>query len=592
MLKYFLNSFFLVIIFSLTLFAQVSDQQKLSLAENFFSAKRFADAANLYLELYTKHPENLVYYNRLKESLVASENLQPLLDVITEALKISPKDIVLNGELADIFFKMERRDDADKIWDKIIRENLKTELAYRTVSILKISNNLFEEGIETIKLGREKMQNPKLLSLELANFLLAKLDYTRAMDEFLLFIGDDANLYQTVQFQIFKIPNTEETIQIVNKKAKEFPNNKAVLEIQASFLFRAKKYGEALKVYAKLDDFNQANGVFIAGFGNDLLQEKEFKISKEAFEIALSKTKNQKQRLEILFKIATCKEGSGEFQDTVLKEKTTKGAISDYLEIVANGNFFQNEASFRLGSIYLEKFYNSQKALEFLLPLLKNQNQQVYFSTLLKVGESYLLQNQLEKAKALYKNAVFTQNEPQNKQNLILKLAELEFFTGNFDSVKVLINRGVSLGLQLDFANDLIGIGLILNSKDTQNLQLFAQAKLLARQRSFEPAQEIFKKIEASGDEQLVGNSIWENAQSLKVQEKFVEAIKELENLQAKLPENSFASKSQFEIGKIYEENLKDNQKAISSYEKVLTDYGTSLFVAEARKRLRKLAGV
>jgi outer membrane protein assembly factor BamD (BamD/ComL family) len=44
-------------------------------------------------------------------------------------------------------------------------------------------------------------------------------------------------------------------------------------------------------------------------------------------------------------------------------------------------------------------------------------------------------------------------------------------------------------------------------------------------------------------------------------------------------------------IGEIYENRLKDKQKAIEAYEAVLINYPTSLYLEEARKRIRLLRG-
>ena len=44
-------------------------------------------------------------------------------------------------------------------------------------------------------------------------------------------------------------------------------------------------------------------------------------------------------------------------------------------------------------------------------------------------------------------------------------------------------------------------------------------------------------------------------------------------------------------IGEVYESRLKDKKKAIEAYEAVLANYPASLFVEEARKRIRILRG-
>jgi TolA-binding protein len=57
------------------------------------------------------------------------------------------------------------------------------------------------------------------------------------------------------------------------------------------------------------------------------------------------------------------------------------------------------------------------------------------------------------------------------------------------------------------------------------------------------------------------------------------------------MPTSILRDRAQMRIGEIYENTLKDKAKAIEAYEQVLINYPTSLFLEEARKRIRLLRG-
>jgi outer membrane protein assembly factor BamD (BamD/ComL family) len=57
------------------------------------------------------------------------------------------------------------------------------------------------------------------------------------------------------------------------------------------------------------------------------------------------------------------------------------------------------------------------------------------------------------------------------------------------------------------------------------------------------------------------------------------------------MPTSTLRDRAQMRIGEVYENRLKDKKKAIEAYEAVLANYPASLFVEEARKRIRILRG-
>ena len=71
----------------------------------------------------------------------------------------------------------------------------------------------------------------------------------------------------------------------------------------------------------------------------------------------------------------------------------------------------------------------------------------------------------------------------------------------------------------------------------------------------------------------------------------FKAAIATLEQIVKSHGEDILADDAHFTIGKIYEEYLKDKEKAKEYYRNHLTKYPGSIFVVEARKRFRILRG-
>jgi hypothetical protein len=71
----------------------------------------------------------------------------------------------------------------------------------------------------------------------------------------------------------------------------------------------------------------------------------------------------------------------------------------------------------------------------------------------------------------------------------------------------------------------------------------------------------------------------------------FTEAVASLQQIVGSPQYDILSDDALFKMALIYEENLKDTAKAQQLYNDLLAKHQGSIFVAEARKRFRKLRG-
>ncbi|MBC7418716.1 MAG: tetratricopeptide repeat protein, partial [Pedobacter sp.] len=72
----------------------------------------------------------------------------------------------------------------------------------------------------------------------------------------------------------------------------------------------------------------------------------------------------------------------------------------------------------------------------------------------------------------------------------------------------------------------------------------------------------------------------------------YTKAIETLTNLTNQFKDGIFTDDALFMLGDLYETKLNDKEKAKTYFEKLITDYPGSMFVADARKRFRALRGI
>ena len=89
----------------------------------------------------------------------------------------------------------------------------------------------------------------------------------------------------------------------------------------------------------------------------------------------------------------------------------------------------------------------------------------------------------------------------------------------------------------------------------------------------------------------ILDELLWLKAIRSKETGEYETAINQLHRIVFDMPYDILTDDALFEMAKIYEEQLNDFTKAQEYYQQLLTEYPGSLYVAESRKRFRKLRG-
>ena len=99
------------------------------------------------------------------------------------------------------------------------------------------------------------------------------------------------------------------------------------------------------------------------------------------------------------------------------------------------------------------------------------------------------------------------------------------------------------------------------------------------------------KMLKTFPEHTLTDEIYWAKSTIYIQQGRYAESLTELEKLLKEYGEDILADDANFMIAKIYEENLKNKEKAMEYYQKLLTNFQGSIYSAETRKRFRALRG-
>ena len=174
------------------------------------------------------------------------------------------------------------------------------------------------------------------------------------------------------------------------------------------------------------------------------------------------------------------------------------------------------------------------------------------------------------------------------------QLAEIQFFRNNFDSVLALLVP-LTENLKVDESNDALILQYFVTENQfqfTEALKQYSRAELLARQYKLSEAiQELSSIIDIYPAAPLADDVLLKKAEYSIQLKQYAGALADYQKLLIDYKESIEKDKTQFKIGELYELYLLDKQKAIAAYEIILEKYPFSLFVEQARKRIRQLRG-
>jgi len=162
--------------------------------------------------------------------------------------------------------------------------------------------------------------------------------------------------------------------------------------------------------------------------------------------------------------------------------------------------------------------------------------------------------------------------------------AQAQFDILKASTSKLIANDALDLSI---FIMDNLGLDTIATP-----ITMYSQADLLVFQNRFPEA---FSKLD-SLDQMFPGHTLQDDMLYLKAQiytkkRDYENAMKMYQKIIDEHIEEIRADNALFELANLYENQVKDIEKAKELYERIFIDFSGSTFAVDARKRFRKLRG-
>ncbi len=570
------------------------------LARQFLQNGEIAKAAEYYEGLYNNNPDQ--YYQEYLNVLIQLKDFEKAEKVITAAYKKS-KDPMFLLDLADLYLKQERNSDAEKQFNKVIKELKPDRYNINQIAQKFISLNQLEYAEKAYMKGKEILKDKGAFNLEIANLYLLKHDFTSMMNSYL-----DEAPYQSadlsqVETGLQRGLTDEKTKDILEKELlKRIQNDKTQFVYQdiLVWLYMQRNDFEGAVLQAKsLDMLRNEEGDNVMRISRTAAEQKDYDAAIKGYQYVVDKGPKFSWYVTANLELINVKRdklvNSPNYkQEQLLSLKQT------YLDFIHsyNNDYTATNAIIELAQLEALYIHEIDTAIDLLTPITENSRTPKDLLSRAKIylGDYYLIADQPWESILLYTQVEKEQKGAPISEEAMYKNARLSYYKGDFEWAQTQLKIIKASTSEL-ISNDAIDLSVfILDNLNTDTIDYallkFAKADLLQYQNKLDEAEDTLNEITKNySGSALTDDILYMKYKIEKLRQHYDKAADYLQQIADTYSTDILGDNALFYLGDLYQNFLKDEEKAKGYYEKLILNYKDSTFTVEARKRYRKLRG-
>ena len=617
-----LYALFCALALAVPVFSQQIDlAAKLRLAQSFEQAGEWERAAALYESMLESNPDGFVVLDGLRRSYTEMKEYDKAINLVRQQLRTNPLDENLLSVLGGLYDLAGRIQAADSVWHVVLKKDPQNANLYRLVAAQLIDHREYERAIQIYLEGRDATKNQVLFLEELASLYGALHQYESAASEYIKLVRSNPQQLTYVEARLSSFTGREEArraaLVVVQKEAQQTPEQVSILSLLAWLYMDGKEFDAALEQYRNIDRLMKANGHEILQFAQRATQERAYAVSARAFREVVEKSSQRDILPTARLGYARALEELSAENDTIAQVSGDPAAstptTSENVRVFESQPTFQGvlalyeglardypntdiamQSFFRIGTIRFNRFFDlngATVAFDIVRKLPHNAN--LLYEATMSLGEIQVARNDLAQAHREYGQLLKIALQ-QYRDRVLYRIAELDYFEAGFDTAASSLQR-ISVNLANDLANDALQLLYFIQENKAagqEALAEFARADLLVRQRKYSEALARFESVAARfAATPLLDDAMMKIGELHLLLNRTDSALVVFRRIINDVPTSILRDRAQMRIAEVYEGRLKDTKKAIEAYEAVLANYPASLFVEEARKRIRILRG-
>ena len=577
--------------------------QEAQLAQQYFRDGEFEKASVLYEKLYKQSNFNDFYFDRYVESLLALESFDECEQVIKKQLRRDPENVQLYVTYGKLFERQVLDEQAEEQYRLAIEKMPKDQFAITRLANAFMVLTKYDLAIETYERGSELLKDKEAFAYNLGELYRRKGDSAKMIESYLNSIETNPGRTNSVKaiFQRYLLPEDYQELQTqLYTLIQEKPDAVFYPEMLTWVFIQQKDYRNAFRQARALDRRLRENGGRVYRIGEIAANDKAYEAAIMAYDyIVAEKGPSSSFYIDAKRESLRCKrrqlvDGYDYSPEELTQlEKEYESFLDEFGRSKLTANIVLELAE--LEAIYINDL---DKAIGLLNQMIEypNVNPAIQARGKINLADYYLMQGERWEATLLYSQVDKAFKEDALGHEARFRNAKLSYYTGDFQWAQAQFDILKASTSKL-IANDALDLSVFIMDNlglDTtaEALQLYADAELLVFQNRFDDA---FNKLdslqERFPEHSLKDDLYYLEAQIYKKKRDYEKAASLLQQIVDNHKEEIRADNALFELAGLYENQLKDLEKAKALYETLFIDYSGSTFAVEARKRYRILRG-
>lgn len=381
------------------------------------------------------------------------------------------------------------------------------------------------------------------------------------------------------------------------KAAQQKPGQSQFPEFLAWLYLQIKDFEGAMQQYKALDLQQNTGGTRLYQLGEFALNNDFQKVAIRCFEFLVQQFPSSPYRFMAQQKLIQLREDVVKSTYPVQKSEV-RVLIREYENLAENQYLNMYDLNLKVAELYGKYLNRPDSAILLLETKMKATRWPRNMESKAKIllADMYILKNEPWDASLLYGQVEKDEAESLLGYEAKLKNAKVFYFKGEFELCQEQLDV-LKMSTSRDISNDAIDLGLLIQdilAEDTTGyfLSKFAEIDLLIFQGNYPDAVAKIDNVLAASSNAIVTERMrYRLYKNYMAMQKAEEALQQLDLILKTKASDLYLDDALFFMANIYADQKKNKDKAMELYLQLIKEYPGSVFVVDARKKLRQLRG-
>ena len=534
-------------------------------------------------------------------SLQALRKFKDAEKLTKKAIKLHPEDATLGVTLGSVYKAAGEAPAADKQWNKVLAQLTPAQVPLVAAEFGR--RELPEWTERTYLRGRALAKNDTEYAPQLIQLYTQTQNQPRVLAETLRLVAQDEKQLPFVRNMLQNALREEKDFDALEKQlitaTQEHPEQNAYSELLLWLQVQRRDFAGALVQARALDRRQRSEGIRVLELAAIAQQNKDYDAAIDGFAYVAKEYRSGPYYAAARQRLLQAREA--QVRETYpVDQAKVRALVTEYEQLLTElGRTPQTAPVLRnLANLYAFQLNDRAKAMTLLQGVIDmpRASDEVVDEAKITQGDLYILKGEPWEATLLYSQVEKSHKDSPLGYEAKLRNARLSYYAGDFKLAQSHLDI-LKEATTREIANDAMQLSLLIQDntvEDTLGLGLKAYAaveQLVFQNKIAEAITGLDALLERFPGHSLSDDTYYLKGQLQRRTGDYPAAIATLERITNNPKYDVLSDDALFLLARIQEEDVKDKVKAQELYNQVITKYPGSIYVAEARKRFRKLRG-